>query len=61
VIYIHAHELPYNELHEKGYPSIGCNTSVCTRPVAEGESDRAGRWINSDKVECGIHITTKEG
>lgn len=60
-IYIHAHELPYNELHEKGYPSIGCNTSVCTRPVAEDESDRAGRWINSDKVECGIHITTKEG
>jgi phosphoadenosine phosphosulfate reductase len=51
--YIHVNEIPYNPLHDAGYPSIGCIT--CTRPVREGEEERAGRWAGSDKLECGIH------
>lgn len=52
--YIHAHDLPFNSLHEKGYPSLGC--VPCTRAVAPGEDQRAGRWSGSDKLECGIHL-----
>ncbi len=48
---IGARELPYNELHDQGYASIGC--MPCTRP---GEG-REGRWAGSDKLECGLHIT----
>jgi len=51
--YIHAHRLPYNPLHDQGYPSIGC--THCTKPVAPGESARAGRWAGTEKVECGIN------
>jgi phosphoadenosine phosphosulfate reductase len=47
--YIHAHDLPYNPLHDRGYDSIGCAT--CTRPGA----GREGRWAGLDKTECGIH------
>ena len=47
-------EIPYNPLHDQGYPSIGC--VPCTRPVSAGEDERAGRWGGSDKLECGIHI-----
>ena len=52
--YIHVNEVPYNPLHDAGYPSIGC--IPCTRPVQSGEGERAGRWAGSDKLECGIHI-----
>ena len=52
--YIHVNEIPYNPLHDAGYPSIGC--IPCTRPVREGEEERAGRWAGSDKLECGIHV-----
>jgi phosphoadenosine phosphosulfate reductase len=52
--YIAVNEIPYNPLHDAGYPSIGC--IPCTRPVREGEEDRAGRWAGSDKLECGIHV-----
>ncbi|HVU10621.1 MAG TPA: phosphoadenylyl-sulfate reductase [Phototrophicaceae bacterium] len=52
--YIHAYDLPYNVLHDRGYPSIGCYT--CTQPVAPGEDIRAGRWANQSKTECGIHL-----
>jgi len=52
--YIDLFELPYNELHRKGYPSIGC--APCTRPVAEGADPRSGRWVGYKKVECGIHL-----
>ena len=52
--YIRAHELPYNELHDRGFPSIGCRP--CTRPVAEGEDLRAGRWPGFTKIECGLHV-----
>ena len=52
--YIHQHDLPTNDLHDAGYPSIGC--MPCTRPVSGGESERAGRWAGTEKLECGIHI-----
>lgn len=52
--YIHAYELPYNTLHDQGFPSIGCWT--CTRAVKEGEDMRGGRWSNHAKTECGIHV-----
>jgi phosphoadenosine phosphosulfate reductase len=51
--YIRAHELPYNELHERSYPSIGC--THCTRATAPGEAVRAGRWPTVAKLECGLH------
>jgi phosphoadenosine phosphosulfate reductase len=55
--YIHAHELPYNTLHEQNYPSIGCYP--CTQPVSPDAVDkRAGRWAKHEKNECGIHIAT---
>lgn len=51
--YIHAYELPYNALHDQGYPSIGC--WPCTQ-AASSEDSRSGRWINHKKTECGIHL-----
>ena len=49
-----SNKVPYNPLHDQGYPSIGC--WPCTRPVAEGENDeRAGRWAGQAKTECGLH------
>jgi phosphoadenosine phosphosulfate reductase len=51
--YIHGNDVPFNALHAKGYPSIGCTN--CTRPVAEGEDARSGRWANFTKTECGLH------
>jgi phosphoadenosine phosphosulfate reductase len=52
-MYIKLHNLPYNELHDKGYPSIGCE--MCTLPVTDSEDPRSGRWANSNKTECGLH------
>jgi phosphoadenosine phosphosulfate reductase len=51
--YIHDRELPYNPLHDLGYPSIGC--THCTRSVRPGEGERAGRWSGFNKTECGLH------
>jgi len=53
--YIRTHAVPYNALHDRGYPSIGC--APCTRAVAAGEDIRAGRWWweNADSKECGLH------
>ena len=51
--YIHAHKLPYNALHNRGYPSVGC--TPCTRAIQPGEDLRAGRWDGKPKSECGIH------
>ena len=56
--YVMAHNIPYNELHDQGYPSIGC--TYCTRPVQEGEDPRAGRWSGTGKVECGLHEVAAE-
>jgi phosphoadenosine phosphosulfate reductase len=52
--YIRRHDVPYNSLHDDGYPSIGC--MPCTRRVQPGEDKRAGRWAGFDKTECGIHV-----
>lgn len=51
--YIVKYDVPYNPLHDRGYPSIGC--VPCTTPVQIGETPRAGRWRGTDKTECGIH------
>jgi phosphoadenosine phosphosulfate reductase len=53
--YILAHKLPYNSLHDAGYPSIGC--APCTRAVEQGQDRRAGRWWweQADSRECGLH------
>jgi phosphoadenosine phosphosulfate reductase len=51
--FIVAHNVPYNPLHDQGYPSIGC--WPCTRAVAAGEDERAGRWAGQAKTECGLH------
>jgi phosphoadenosine phosphosulfate reductase len=51
--YIREHHLPYNPLHDHGYPSIGC--THCTKPVGPGGSPRDGRWAGSSKTECGIN------
>lgn len=58
--YIHEHDVPFNELHTKGYPSIGC--APCTRAIAEKEDIRAGRWWweNPESKECGLHVRPKE-
>jgi phosphoadenylyl-sulfate reductase (thioredoxin) len=57
--YLYAHDVPYNPLHDRGYPSIGC--APCTSPVVPGENLRAGRWRGSAKNECGLHAREKEG
>lgn len=51
--YIHGNAVPYNPLHDRGYPSIGCHP--CTTPVLPGEDARAGRWRGHVKTECGLH------
>lgn len=51
--YIKIYEVPYNELHDRNYPSIGC--THCTKPVVPGEDPRSGRWQGSAKIECGLH------
>ncbi len=51
--YIRANQVPYNVLHERNYPSIGC--THCTAPVLPGEDPRSGRWLNLGKTECGLH------
>lgn len=51
--YVLRHGVPYNSLHDQGYPSIGCQP--CTRPVVAGEDPRAGRWSGFAKSECGLH------
>jgi phosphoadenosine phosphosulfate reductase len=50
---IYEEQVPYNPLHDQGYPSIGCQP--CTRAVAAGEDERAGRWTGRAKTECGLH------
>jgi phosphoadenosine phosphosulfate reductase len=59
--YIRKHKLPYNILHDKGYPSIGC--APCTRAVEKGENPRNGRWWweNPETRECGLHLHVKTG
>ncbi|KAF6558954.1 phosphoadenylyl-sulfate reductase [Paenibacillus sp. EKM202P] len=51
--YIRTHEVLYNPLHDRNFPSIGCEQ--CTREVLPGEDPRAGRWSGNEKTECGLH------
>lgn len=51
--YLADHGLPVHPLTMRGYPSVGC--APTTRPVADGEDPRAGRWAGTDKTECGLH------
>jgi len=57
--HIYRHDVPYNALHDRGFPSIGCQP--CTSAVRAGEDPRAGRWRGSAKKECGLHVITKQG
>lgn len=54
--YLRENKVPYNALHDQGFPSIGC--APCTRAVQPGEDVRAGRWWweNPDSKECGLHM-----
>lgn len=54
--YLRANDVPYNVLHDRGYPSIGCEP--CTRAIQPGEDVRAGRWWweNPESKECGLHV-----
>jgi phosphoadenosine phosphosulfate reductase len=56
--YIVRHNLPYNPLHDRGYPSIGC--THCTQPAGQDEHERAGRWKGRAKTECGLHGPTDQ-
>jgi len=51
--YVKEHQLPYNRLHDQGYPSIGC--LPCTLPSDTTTGSRSGRWVNQAKTECGLH------
>nr|WP_202406463.1 phosphoadenylyl-sulfate reductase [Virgibacillus massiliensis] len=53
--YIREYKLPYNELHDQNYPSIGC--IPCTNQVTDSDDLRAGRWTGLKKTECGLHTT----
>ena len=55
--YVRERDVPYNALHDRGYPSIGCDP--CTRAIRPGEDIRAGRWWweSKDSRECGIHVS----
>jgi phosphoadenosine phosphosulfate reductase len=57
--YIRTRKLPYNPLHDQGFPSIGC--APCTRAIEPGEDNRAGRWWweNTGNKECGLHPSSR--
>ena len=59
--YIRKNNVPYNKLHDKGYPSIGCEP--CTKAVKPGDDIRSGRWWweSKDSKECGLHIKKEKG
>ncbi len=59
--YVKTEKIPYNVLHDRGYPSIGC--APCTRAVKPGEDQRAGRWWweQPEHKECGLHIKMVDG
>jgi phosphoadenosine phosphosulfate reductase len=56
--YVVKHDVPYNPLHDRNYPSIGC--THCTRAVQPGENPRAGRWSGFRKTECGLHTPSSQ-
>jgi phosphoadenosine phosphosulfate reductase len=56
--HIYANDVPYNVLHDRGFPSIGCQP--CTASVAAGEDPRSGRWKGKAKKECGLHVVEEK-
>ncbi|PSR23604.1 MAG: phosphoadenylyl-sulfate reductase [Sulfobacillus acidophilus] len=52
--YLVRHQVPYNPLHDCGYPSIGC--MPCTHAIKPGDDPRSGRWAGQEKTECGLHL-----
>ena len=54
--YIYSQNLPFHPLYDQGYASIGCFPPSCTTRSVSGGSERSGRWANSDKTECGLHL-----
>jgi phosphoadenosine phosphosulfate reductase len=58
--FVRSRQIPYNELHDRGFLSLGC--APCTRAVAPGEPERAGRWWweQSENKECGLHSTVSQ-
>lgn len=57
--FILKHDIPYNPLHDQGFPSIGCQP--CTAPVGADGDERAGRWAGTGKKECGLHVIEVQG
>ncbi|MBX9678807.1 MAG: phosphoadenylyl-sulfate reductase [Gemmataceae bacterium] len=57
--FITTNDVPYNPLHDQGYPSIGC--WPCTQAVDDGQDERAGRWAGKAKKECGLHVVEHQG
>jgi phosphoadenosine phosphosulfate reductase len=57
--FVVKNEVPYNPLHDQGFPSIGCQP--CTAPVGDGADERSGRWAGSAKKECGLHVIEVQG
>jgi phosphoadenosine phosphosulfate reductase len=57
--FVIKHQIPYNPLHDRGYPSIGC--WPCTHPVGADADERAGRWAGTGKKECGLHVIEHQG
>jgi phosphoadenosine phosphosulfate reductase len=57
--FVLKHDVPYNPLHDQGYPSIGC--WPCTQAVGAGADERAGRWAGTRKKECGLHVIEVQG
>lgn len=56
--YIKEYDLPYNPMHDAGFPSIGC--LPCTSKATDEEDERSGRWQNISKTECGIHLPSAD-
>jgi phosphoadenosine phosphosulfate reductase len=56
--FITDHDVPYNKLHDRNFPSIGC--WPCTAAVEDGGDERSGRWKGSAKKECGLHVIEQE-
>ncbi len=57
--FVVKNEVPYNPLHDAGYPSIGC--WPCTAAVTNGDDERGGRWAGTGKKECGLHVIEHQG
>jgi phosphoadenosine phosphosulfate reductase len=57
--FVVKNDVPYNPLHDAGYPSIGC--WPCTAPVTNGDDDRSGRWAGMARKECGLHVIEHQG